>query len=234
YNWLITAFILSLTLVGFASRHTQAYTMAKLDIPLQQVLSTTSDQMVNVIVQRSHDAHATESIIEQLGGIVYKDLPIINSVAATLNSSSIPVLAQSNVIKHISFDSILQSSTTPAFKMETVFSPSVADAWSSFTLTNTYTSPVIVCTPTYNKSIHTLPFVVRLRNVTSNSFEMRLQNPGNKPLSKSALVHCLVVEEGAWTLPDGRKIEAHTYNSTKTASASVWYKELQSYSQSYT
>ena len=47
------------------------------------------------------------------------------------------------------------------------------------------------------------------------SSKIRLQNPSGKSL-EGRDVHCVVVEEGSWTMPDGRKIEAKSYESKLT------------------
>ncbi len=99
-------------------------------------------------------------------------------------------------------------------------------------LQNSYTSPVIVCTVNYANN--NMPVVSRVSNVTGSSFAVRLQNPGNGTAVSPETVHCMVVEEGVWTLPDGRSIEAHTYNSTVTDENNRWVGQAQSYSQPYT
>ena len=64
------------------------------------------------------------------------------------------------------------------------------------------------------------------------SFKIRLQNPSGKSL-EGRDVHCVVVEEGSWTMPDGRKIEAKTYESKLTDHKSSWVGEEQTYTNSY-
>lgn len=79
--------------------------------------------------------------------------------------------------------------------------------------------------------------VVRMQGVTSSSFEIRLQVPGNPAApDTSKRVHCLVVEEGAYTMPERRKIEAKSYSSTITDRRGNWVGQPKSYEQeqSYT
>lgn len=64
------------------------------------------------------------------------------------------------------------------------------------------------------------------------SSKIRLQNPSGKSL-EGRDVHCVVVEEGSWTMPDGRKIEAKTYESKLTDHKSSWVGEEQMYTNSY-
>jgi hypothetical protein len=60
-----------------------------------------------------------------------------------------------------------------------------------------------------------LPAVVRMRGVGPLSFQIRLQNPSGNAL-QALDVHCVVVEQGSWKMPDGRKVEANKYVSTIT------------------
>lgn len=97
----------------------------------------------------------------------------------------------------------------------------VSTTWQTVALTNTYTETIPICTynlasfsgahPNYDYP----PAVVRIRNTTTSSFDVRIQGwedsaavPGD--------VHCLVTDSGAHTLPDGRKYEAYTVLSDKT------------------
>jgi hypothetical protein len=74
-----------------------------------------------------------------------------------------------------------------------------------------------------------------MQNVGPTSFEIRLQRPISEDLSLSRDVHCVVVEEGSWKMPDGRKIEANKYVSTVTDYAwSSWVGQRQIYANSYT
>ncbi|NIR40304.1 MAG: hypothetical protein GWO22_31530, partial [Actinobacteria bacterium] len=79
-------------------------------------------------------------------------------------------------------------------------------------LSQSYVSPVIVCTVQYANN--TVPVVTRVTNVTSNSFDVRLQSPSGNPIVAD-LVHYIVVEEGVWTI-DGVAIEAQTFLSSVT------------------
>ncbi len=91
---------------------------------------------------------------------------------------------------------------------------------------------VAVCVAGY--AGNSIPEVVRLRNASGSSFDVRMQNPSGTALAGET-VHCLVVEEGAWQLPDGRLLEAQKYTSTVTDGRTAgWSGEAQSYSNSYT
>ncbi len=122
------------------------------------------------------------------------------------------------------------ASATNTGRLETVVSP-VSGSWASVPLDQTYDSAVIACSIHYlNNSV---PVVVRLRNVASDSFEMRLQNPGDLAPVVSDTVSCLVVEEGVWILPDDRKIEAGLFTSTRTDHAGNWVGQRVNYGQGY-
>lgn len=116
--------------------------------------------------------------------------------------------------------------------METVTVNNVnSDSWTQVALTNSYISPVTVCTVVY--SSNTLPEIVRMRNAGSSSFEIMLQNPSSAVLNGEQ-VNCLVMEEGIWRLPDGRQVEAHKYASTVTDRKDAWVGQAQSYNHNYT
>jgi hypothetical protein len=97
-------------------------------------------------------------------------------------------------------------------------------------LDNAYISPVVVCSVQYNNS--TIPVVARVSNVTSTSFDVRLQNPSDDVVAAENVSY-VVVEEGTWTV-DGADLEAQTYLSTVTDEDGSWVGEAQSYGQSYT
>jgi len=97
-------------------------------------------------------------------------------------------------------------------------------------LANIYVSPVVVCSVHYNNN--TTPVVVRVNNLTSMSFDVRLQNPSGGAVERDTVSY-LVVEEGAWNI-DGVKIEAQTYMSMVSDENDSWVGETQAFGQSYT
>lgn len=108
----------------------------------------------------------------------------------------------------------------------------VGSSWQTVTLTNTYTSPVVVCTTGIANSSAT-PAVVRVRNAAGSSFDVMVQNPSGTALSGHT-VHYMVVEEGVYTsASDGVTMEAVKVTSTATAENSSWVLEAQSYQNSY-
>lgn len=91
-----------------------------------------------------------------------------------------------------------------------------ADRWQRVELGSAYASPVIVTTPEYTKA-HA-PVVLRLRNVTGNSFEIKAEcvNPSATAVSPVDATF-FIVEEGIYTLEDhGVAMEAVKYDSSVT------------------
>jgi RHS repeat-associated protein len=106
-----------------------------------------------------------------------------------------------------------------------------SSTWRTVVLSQTYDSMVVVAAPNYEGG--DAPAVVRVRNAAGNSFQVRVQNPSDQPLS-GYTVHYLVVEEGVYTQAQhGVKMEAVKYTSTRTDRAGSWIAESRSYQQSY-
>lgn len=106
--------------------------------------------------------------------------------------------------------------------------------WTTISLSRPFANPVIVATPVLN-SIVDVPVVTRLRNVTSSSFEVRIQGAGGED-PVGVPVHWVAVEEGTYTAEeDGVRMEARTFISEKTAGKyNNWELEAHTYNQSYT
>jgi flagellin-like protein len=101
------------------------------------------------------------------------------------------------------------------------------DTFKTVTLQQTYSSPIIVCSPAYASG---LPRTVRLTDVSPNSFKVRVQNPSNATLPETT-VNYLVVEEGEWTAPF--RIEAKKYQTSTVGQNNDWNYDLRSYGQTY-
>ena len=92
--------------------------------------------------------------------------------------------------------------------------------WHTIHLPRDYEKPVVVATPVYSKD--DVPAVVRLRNVEERSFDIRLQNPKERPIAPTT-VYYTVVEEGVYTLNEHCiTMEAGTFLSTKTDRKDNW------------
>ena len=107
----------------------------------------------------------------------------------------------------------------------------VGDAFQTVNLQETYSNPVVI--PLYYESNNGDPISVRLADVTANSFDIKLQNPsGNTPATDD--VHYVVIEEGAYTMPDGTLIEAASLNTNQVSSSNNgWSGVNRSYTNSY-
>ena len=104
--------------------------------------------------------------------------------------------------------------------IEAVRVENVGAAWITVDLQNTYTDAVVACT--YNLPSSSDPTAtVRLQNVGTTSFDVRIQQFENNNTVTASDVHCLIVDSGAYTLPDGLEIEAYTVVSDQTAGLNV-------------
>jgi PKD repeat protein len=134
----------------------------------------------------------------------------------------------------VKYDYITVNPGGGGITFETGTVSSVGSSWQTVTLTNTYSSPVVVCsTGLLNSS--SLPAVCRVTNVSGSSFDVRVQNPGDGSALSGYTVHYIVVEEGVYTAAaDGVTMEAKKVNSTVTAASGTWTLEPQSYQNTYT
>lgn len=110
-------------------------------------------------------------------------------------------------------------------------------------LTATFKSAIPVCTVKYSRSSGMTPVVLRMRDVKSDSFFVRLQSANLYSLwHKSSRyvdigtrdVHCVIMEQGSWMMPDGRLVEARKYETSKTSkSGSKFVGQKQNYRNEY-
>ncbi len=108
----------------------------------------------------------------------------------------------------------------------------VGSNWMTVTLPSTYTDMVVVASVIYDNN--DLPAVARVRNAAGNSFELRVQNPGNAALSGYSVSY-MVAEAGQYTVAaNGVKFEAVKTLSTRTDENGSWVGQAQSYANSYT
>jgi hypothetical protein len=90
---------------------------------------------------------------------------------------------------------------------------------------------VVVASANYSSS--TAASVVRIRNASGNSFEVKMDSTSQTAVS-GVTVHYLVVEEGVYSVAQhGVKMEAVKYSSTRTDKSSSWVGESRSYANSY-
>ena len=110
-------------------------------------------------------------------------------------------------------------------KLKTGVIPGVTSDWKTVSLSKTYNSMVVIATPNYTLASED-PMVVRIRNASGNSFQVRADSPGGTVSSID--VHYVVVEEGVY-----EGMEAVKYNSTVTDQNNSWVGETRSYQNSY-
>jgi hypothetical protein len=108
----------------------------------------------------------------------------------------------------------------------------VGSSWKTVSLPVTYNSMVVVAGANYDDTA--VPAVVRLRNASGNSFEVRVDGAdGGAPANVT--VHYTAVEEGVYTqAAHGIKMEAVKFTSTVTDHDSSWAGEARTYANSYT
>ena len=98
---------------------------------------------------------------------------------------------------------------------------SVSTAWQTVPLSNSYTNAIPICTYNLisysgaNPNYDYPPAVVRIRNITAQSFDVRIQG-WEDSAAVTSNVHCIVSDEGAYTLPNGTQYEARTVLSDGT------------------
>lgn len=107
---------------------------------------------------------------------------------------------------------------TPDFEVKRI--ASVGAGWQTVSLDNSYAHAVVVCT--YNLPSKSSPSATtRIRNITASSFDVRIQQFENSSIVTPSAVHCLIVDEGAYTTVGGLKFEARTVISDGTSGLSV-------------
>jgi len=131
----------------------------------------------------------------------------------------------------LSISALVMTVSAADINMEQGILTEVGSNWQTVNLTNTYIDPVVVVTPQYTAS--DLPVVPRIRNALVNSFELRVQNPSDNPIS-GYTVQYIVVEAGVYTDAEhGITMEAAKKNSIITDVQGKWVGEAGSYSNNY-
>lgn len=92
---------------------------------------------------------------------------------------------------------------------------SLNQQWTQITLQESYTNPVVIAGPPSLNGGH--PSTVRIRNITNNSFEVRIDEwEYLDEWHTTESLGYLVVEEGTHTLTDGTVLQAGSSQSTNT------------------
>ncbi len=99
---------------------------------------------------------------------------------------------------------------------------SVGYGWQSVSLENSYSDAIVVCSNVLPSSSDK-EAVVRIQNIASSSFEVKIQRPNDVDPAYSTDVYCIVSDEGSYSIP--LKYEAHKVVSHSTngyASPNDW------------
>ena len=95
---------------------------------------------------------------------------------------------------------------------------SVGDEWKEVMLSNTFTDPIVVVKPASLND--TSSAVVRVRNVSAQGFEVRIQEwdyllniEGNSTAHAEEQISYIVIERGSYILDDGTRVEAGWFNT---------------------
>ena len=89
---------------------------------VDDALRTVGDAVVGVIVQK-HDGRdrAPERAVEQLGGTVTRDLPIVDGFSATVPAEAVPELAETPGVRVVSLDRKVQPQGGPSSGIKSVY-----------------------------------------------------------------------------------------------------------------
>ena len=118
--------------------------------------------------------------------------------------------------------------------LETGKATSVSDSWITINTTKTYNNMVVIATPEVPNS-NSNPVVCRVQNTSPNSFQLKLQNPGDGSSVGSHTVHYVIIEEGIYVDSiDGITMEVWSSISNATANSDNWIFENHSLSNTYT
>lgn len=108
----------------------------------------------------------------------------------------------------------------------------VGSDWTRVNLPYYYRSMVVVANPVL-KGLHQPPVLTRIRRAEDNSFELRVQNPGDQAVGTYD-VSFVVAEEGDFQQEsEGVQMEAGKFSSRKTSHRYRWVTEPVSYRQTY-
>ena len=102
--------LLALLLPAVAMRSTPAQAAMKVQPLLLQWAAARPTAQVSVVVQKLVKDSSVEKLVTLLGGVVTKDLSIINAFAVTLPAGAIPALAQAPGVRWVSLDAPVNQS----------------------------------------------------------------------------------------------------------------------------
>jgi len=130
---------------------------------------------------------------------------------------------------------LVQDTPSPPPRLTTGLISGVTNTgWTIMNLAYNYGSMVVVASPNYDAT--SPPLVVRVRNASGGSFEVRVDRAdGSSSPVAGVDVYFLAVEQGVYNVAsDGVKMEAVRYTSTVTDHDAAWLGQPRTYSNSYT
>ncbi len=81
------------------------------------------DKVISIIAQKADTTQQAENLVTELGGVVTKDLHIINAFAAKMPAGGVPELAASSAVRWVSLDGALDGAAKPPKTIDTPESP---------------------------------------------------------------------------------------------------------------
>jgi hypothetical protein len=149
------------------------------------------------IINPATGAYQYTPLAEEFGEDVFQ-FAVTDEQGAVSNAATITV-------------SIAQATAGFALEMGKL---TVNSNWSVVTFAEPFTAPIVVAKPASNNNAD--PCVVRIRNLTSTGFEIRLQNWNYLPVSHvNEQVTFIAMERGTHMLEDGTMIEAGMFATNK-------------------
>ncbi len=186
-------------------------------ITISDVYRDSSDQLTDVAAGNTFDPHTRKIAVQiewltdtgssqQLSSYTY-----LSDWDATTISDDAVTDWSAGTLDHLRVSNIDDGELQIIQPTLEVGSVTVGNSWRTVTLSNEYDEAVVV-TSILDGNNPNSPVSTRVRNVTSTSFDVRLQFPTDNfapSTTNSETVYYLVVEAGVWTLGDGNtKLEA--------------------------
>lgn len=109
---------------------------------LAQVAATSPEEQISVIIQTTDGSDQIEGVIDSLGGVVTRDLSIINAISASVPGKAVPQLARVQGVRWVSLDAPIISTAKggngggkppsdpdPAYDQHQLDTLNVRDVW---------------------------------------------------------------------------------------------------------
>jgi serine protease AprX len=122
FKKIILSLVVLLTIVGLVGGMLipAPVSAASLQPQLNQLAVEMPDKVISVIAQKADNTQRAEKLVGKLGGIVTKDLHIINAFAAEMPARVVPELAASGTVRWVSLDGALDRAAKPPPKTKDV------------------------------------------------------------------------------------------------------------------